>query len=150
MNTAARNFEPPRAVLCGSYRRDREALARAYDELVATGCQVLSPRRMRFDDAEFVQDEAERGLTPAQIEDWHLRAIAQADFVWLHAPEGYIGVSAAMEIGYATHAERPVFSRIEPADIALRGLVRVVPSVYDALCLAGFRDPYYTRSKYSV
>lgn len=139
MNTAARNFEPPRAVLCGSYRRDREGLARAYDELVATGCQVLSPRRMRFDNAEFAQDEAERGLTPAQIEDWHLRAIAQADFVWLHAPDGCIGVSAAMEIGYAVGIGRPVFSNIEPTEIVLRRFVRIVPSVYDALCLTGFR-----------
>ena len=96
---ARRNFEPPRAVLCGSYTRDREGLFRAYDELIATGCQVLSPRRMQFDNAAFVRDTAEQGISPQAIEAWHLSAICQADFVMLHAPDGYVGLSAAMEIG---------------------------------------------------
>ena len=65
-----RNFEPPRAVLCGSYKRDREGLWRAYDELVTTGCQVLSPRRMWFDDAAFVRDTAEQDIPPQAVETW--------------------------------------------------------------------------------
>ena len=134
-----RNFEPPRAVLCGSYKRDREGLWRAYDELVTTGCQVLSPRRMWFDDAAFVRDTAEQDIPPQAVEAWHLSAICQADFVMLHAPDGYVGLSAAMEIGFATAQECPVFSRIAPQDIALRGLVKVVPSVYDALRVAHLR-----------
>lgn len=134
-----RNFEPPRAVLCGSYKRDREGLWRAYDELVTTGCQVLSPRRMWFDDAEFVRDIAEQRISPQAIEAWHLSAIRQANFVMLHAPDGYVGLSAAMEIGFATAQKCPVFSRTAPQDIALRGLVKVVPSVYDVLCAVGLR-----------
>ena len=134
-----RNFEPPRAVLCGSYKRDREGLWRAYDELVTTGCQVLSPRRMWFDDAEFVRDIAEQRISPQAIEAWHLSAIRQANFVMLHAPDGYVGLSAAMEIGFATAQKCPVFSRTAPKDIALRGLVKVVPSVYDVLCAVGLR-----------
>ena len=136
---ARRNFEPPRAVLCGSYRRDRDGLFRAYDELVVTGCQVLSPRRMQFDNAVFVRDTAEQGISPQVIEAWHLSAIRQADFVMLHAPDGYVGLSAAMEIGFATAQKCPVFSRTAPQDIALRGLVKVVPSVYDALRVAHLR-----------
>lgn len=134
-----RNFEPPRAVLCGSYKRDREGLWRAYDELVTTGCQVLSPRRMWFDDAVFVRDTAEQDIPPQAVETWHLSAIRQANFVMLHAPKGYIGLSAAMEIGFATAQKCPVFSRTAPQDIALRGLVKVVPSVYDVLCIVGLR-----------
>ena len=134
------NFEPPRAVLCGSYTRDRDGLLWAYDELIATSCQVLSPRRMLFDNnAAFVRDAAEQGISPQAIEDWHLSAIRQADFVMLHAPEGYVGLSAAMEIGFATAQDCPVFSRTAPQDIALRGLVKVVPSVYDALRAAHLR-----------
>ena len=134
-----RNFEPPRAVLCGSYKRDREGLWRAYDELVTTGCQVLSPRRMWFDDAAFVRDTAEQDIPPQAVETWHLSASRQADFVMLHAPKGYVGLSAAMEIGFATAQKCPVFSRTAPQDIALRGLVKVVPSVYDVLCAVGLR-----------
>lgn len=139
MNMTRRNFEPPRAVLCGSYTRDRVGLFRAYDELVATGCQVLSPRRMQFDNAAFVRDTAEQGISPQAIEAWHLSAIRQANFVMLHAPDGYIGLSAAMEIGFATAQGCPVFSRTAPQDIALRRLVNVVPSVYDVLCVVGLR-----------
>ena len=139
MNMTRQNFEPPRAVLCGSYKRDRAGLFRVYDELVVTGCQVLSPRRMWFDDAAFVRDTAEQGISPQVIETWHLSAIRQADFVMLHAPKGYVGLSAAMEIGFATAQKCPVFSRTAPQDIALRGLVKVVPSVYDVLCVVGLR-----------
>ena len=133
------NFEPPRAVLCGSYTRDRAGLFRVYDELVTTGCQVLSPRRMQFDNAAFVRDTAEQGISSRAIEDWHLSAIRQANFVMLHAPDGYIGLSAAMEIGFTTAQGCPVFSRTAPQDIALRRLVNVVPSVYDVLCVVGLR-----------
>ena len=133
------NFEPPRAVLCGSYTRDRAGLFRVYDELVVTGCQVLSPRRMQFDNAAFVRDTAEQGISSRAIEACHLSAIRQANFVMLHAPDGYIGLSAAMEIGFATAQKCPVFSRTAPQDIALRGLVKVVPSVYDVLCAVGLR-----------
>lgn len=135
-----RNFEPPRAVLCGSYTRDRAGLFRAYDELVVTGCQVLSPQRMQFDDDEaFVRDAAEQGISPQAIEAWHLSAICKAHFVMVYAPDGYVGLSAAMEIGFATAQKCPVFSRTAPQDIALRGLVKVVPSVYDALQVAHLR-----------
>ena len=139
MNTTRRNFEPPRAVFCGSYKRDREGLFRAYDELVVTGCQVLSPQRMQFDDEAFVRDTAEQGISSRAIEGRHLLAICKADFVMIYAPDGYVGLSAAMEIGFATAQKCPVFSRTAPQDIALRGLVKVVPSVYDALCAVGLR-----------
>ena len=134
-----RNFEPPRAVLCGSYTRDRAGLFRVYDELVTTGCQVLSPRRMQFDNAAFVRDTAEQGISSRAIEAYHLLAICKADFVMIYAPDGYVGLSAAMEIGFATAQKCPVFSRTAPQDIALRGLVKVVPSVYDVLCAVGLR-----------
>lgn len=90
-------------------------------------------------DGEFVVDAAEVGLSPREIENWHLRAIEQSDFILLHAPEGYVGISAAMEIGYALALKKLIFSRTAPVDVMLRELVYVVPSVYDALCILGFR-----------
>ena len=91
-------------------------------------------------DGEFVVDAAEVGMSPREIENWHLRAIKQSDFILLHAPKGYVGISAAMEIGYALALKKPIFSRTAPVDIMLRELVYVVPSVYDALCTLGFRS----------
>ncbi len=135
MNTT-RNFEPPRAVLCGSFRRDLDGLREAYYELVTNGCQVLSPRRIEFGEAGedgFALDPEEQGLDPHQIEEFHLLAIKQADLVWLHTDNGRVGISAAMEVGYAAALNKPVFSIVRPEEIALQGLVKVTRCVYTAL-----------------
>lgn len=117
-------------VLCGSFRRDPVALQLEYDELAALGCRLLSPMDIGFvDDVEgFVFAAHERGREPAEIEAAHLRAMEEADFVWLHAPDGYVGRSAAMELGFAHALGLKVFARTRPEDVAVRGLVQVVAS----------------------
>ncbi len=127
------NSEPVRAVLSGSFHRDQKGLRRAYVELATNGCQILSPHRLHFDKAEFVRDEAEVNLSVLDIEKHHLLAIAQADFLWLHLPSGYIGLSTALEMGYALAYNKPIFSRQTPLDETIKQFVSTVPSVYDAL-----------------
>ncbi|HEU5121536.1 MAG TPA: hypothetical protein VFT59_01720, partial [Candidatus Saccharimonadales bacterium] len=124
-----------RCVLSGSYRKDIEGLRRAYLELVACGCQILSPHRMDFVNPEgpFVKDTAECDLSEAEIENHHLLAISQADFVWLHNPEGYVGVSGAFEVGYAHAKNIPVFSQSPPGNTTLGAYVTAVPGVFDAI-----------------
>lgn len=121
-----------RVVISGTFRRDRPGLERLYHELVTTGCQVLSPRRMEFDDGEFVRDKAEQKLEAKSIEDTHLVALEQSDMVWLHAPGGYVGCSGALEIGYALAKGIPIFSNQPVSDVSLCHYVRCVPSVYAA------------------
>jgi len=130
------SFDVARVVLSGSFRRDQVGLSAAYDELITTNCQVLSPHRMEFDDADFVRDEAESEMSITDIENHHLLAIKQADFVWLHAPDGYVGASAAFEIGYARAIGVPVFSRSTLNDVLLKEYVTSCTSVYDAKQLA--------------
>jgi hypothetical protein len=123
-----------KATLSGSFHRDPEGLARRYEELVRTQCQVLSPRSLTFEDssATFVRHKVEQD--PVKIvEDHHLQAIALSDFLWVHAPKGYIGLSAALEIGYATAKGIAVFSSDDVADETLKQYVRIVPSVYAAI-----------------
>lgn len=124
-----------RVVISGTFRRDRPGLERLYHELVTTGCQVLSPRRMEFDGGEFVRDLAEQKLDPKSIEDTHLVALEQSDMMWLHAPNGYVGCSGALEIGYAIAKGIPIFSNQPVSDVSLREYVRCVPSVYAAKML---------------
>lgn len=126
------SFSPVKAVLSGSYSRDPAGLARAYDELITTGCQVLSPHSIDFDSADFARTTAEESMSPLELENYHLLCIRQADFVWLHAPDGHIGVSAAFEIGYALAMKRPIFSRTMPQDTMLREYIQLVPSVFAA------------------
>lgn len=124
------NFEIHRVVLSGTFRRDRPGLKRLYRELVYTGCQVISPRRLDFDDAEFVRDTAEHDLSVRTIQDTHLVALRQADMMWLHAPNGYVGTSGAFEIGYALANEIPVFTSELLEDAMLCEYVTVCPSVF--------------------
>jgi nucleoside 2-deoxyribosyltransferase len=121
-----------RVVLCGSFRKDKVGIERAYDELIQTGCMVVSPHRIVFDDHAYARDDAEQHLTVKTIEDHHLMSIQQADFVWLHAPDGYVGNSASFEIGYAVARGIPVFSKARIADEMLSQFVVHCGSVYEA------------------
>lgn len=118
-----------KAVLCGSFRRDRRQLAASFDALRAH-FEVLSPRSLDFVDldVEFVRlpDEADQSVD--EIEGKHLAAIAEADLVWLHAPNGYVGPSAAMEVGTASALGIPVFAATAPQDATLASFVTVVDS----------------------
>lgn len=118
-----------RTVICGSFRRDPHGLQREFDAL-SIGCEILSPVSLDFADptAEFVRLPHEFAETEAEIEERHLAAIRGADFVWLHCPGGYVGVSAAMELGHANATGVPVYASHLPSDPVLAANVIVVSS----------------------
>lgn len=124
-----------RTTLSGSFHKDSKGLQRAYNELARNQCQILSPHRLDFEDhsALFVRDIAEKNDSAHSLEVHHLRAIAQSDFLWVHLPEGYIGPSTAMEVGYATALGIPVFASCRVDDNALVGFITKVDSVFRAL-----------------
>lgn len=124
-----------RCALSGSYRRDFRTLERDYRELVANGCQILSPHRLDIVNPEeaFVKDGAEVDLSAYEIERHHLLALRQADFLWLHCPNGYIGVSGAMEVGYALALGIPIFAKVQPNEVVFERQITIVPSVFMAI-----------------
>lgn len=142
------------AVLCGTFRRDHDGLARAFETL-RLHTHLLSPSSVNFLDpmAEFVRLPHERAEPVREIEQRHLTAIASADFVWLHAPDGYVGSSASLELGHAHALGIPVYSDTAPADATLAAFVTVVaspelvPGVLTAAPGAGLRalQHYYSR-----
>jgi hypothetical protein len=107
----------------------------AVGELSNSGAVVLSPADPRivdsFGDFVFVASDHVRHLRVVQAR--HLSAIAASDFVWLVAPDGYVGVSAAMEIGFAAAHGVPVYSAEVPSDLTLRQWVVSVSGVGDAI-----------------
>lgn len=119
-----------RVALCGSYRRDPEGLASAYSRLGGE-FNVLSPASLDFVDpkAEFVRLAGELGESAFDVESRHLAAVAEADFVWLHAPGGYVGTSASLEIGHARALGIPVLTDAELADEMLRSMVTRVSGI---------------------
>lgn len=125
----------PRVVVCGSYHQDGVGLARLFRELEATGCRVLSPISIEFKDntLAIVRAEHEDTFSIDDLERWHLRALAGADFVVLHAPDGYIGLSGAYEIGYANAIQKPVFSLLPLRDEMLNTRITRVGSIFEVL-----------------
>lgn len=122
--------------LCGSFRRDQTGLALALEAL-RTRFTVLSPKALDFvdPDAAFVRLPSEVDESAEDIEARHLAAMTEADLVWLHAPEGYVGTSAAMELGHAMALGIPVFGSTLPSDPVLAAGVRQVdePAQIEAL-----------------
>ena len=124
-----------RVVLCGSFHRDASALHLLFKELEATGCRVLSPLSIEFLDptAKFVKSDSELTATSKELESFHLRAIREADLIFLHAPDGYVGLSTAFEIGYAEALSKPVFSKHELKEVVVNQRIVKVISVFEAL-----------------
>lgn len=107
----------------------------AVEEFSDRGALVLSPSDPRivdqFGDFVFVASDAVRHIR--SVQGRHLAAVGASDMLWLVAPEGYVGVSAAMEIGFAAAREIPVFSDQVPSDLTLRQWVTVVAGPAEAL-----------------
>ncbi|MGA9623300.1 MAG: MazG nucleotide pyrophosphohydrolase domain-containing protein [Bryobacteraceae bacterium] len=131
-NTAINRPRVPgcEVVLCGSFRQDTEGLKRAYEELLDVGCSVLSPTEVApIHEADgFVFMKGEETETPERIELKHLNAIQKATFVWVYAPAGYVGLSAALEVGFAHAQGIPVFCRNDVSDITIKSFVHRVSS----------------------
>ncbi len=136
----AQDIQPPTAdvahktqidvVLCGTFRKDVEGLKKAFEHLKDLGCRVLSPGNIDIvsETDGFVYMRGEEIETPERLEMRHLDAIQHARFVWLHAPEGYVGPTAALEVGFARACGVPVFSSSMPTDVVLEKFIRVVDS----------------------
>jgi len=131
---------PPRGtsvVLCGTYRKDPEGLRRTFERLKDTGFSVLSPSNpfIEMENQGFVYMRHESMQTPHKIEDKHLDAIQHADFVWFFAPEGYVGPTGALEVGFARASGIPVYTDTALKDTTIKNFVEVVESpssVYEA------------------
>jgi len=131
-------------VLSGSYRRNVEGLRLLHQELQDLGCVVLSPRSVEpaAEANGFVFMRGEETETPKRIELRHLEAIEKASFMWLHAPEGYVGLSASLEVGFAHAQGVPVFSRDTVKDSTLSSFVKQVDSPSTAMAsLSGGSAP---------
>src|ERR1700686_4162645 len=98
-----------RAAVSGSFHRHMEAITRAVHELAALSVRVLSPADPRIVAAqgEFLFVASDRIRSVRLVQDRHLESIRAADFLWLVCPDGYVGSSASMEIGYAAAAAVP-------------------------------------------
>jgi hypothetical protein len=124
-----------KAVVSGSFHRHMEAINAAVQDLASRSIRVLSPADPRIVAAqgEFLFVASDRVRSVRLVQDRHLESIRAADFLWLVSPDGYVGSSASMEVGYAAHAGIPIFGTRAPTDLTLREYVIVVPSLATAV-----------------
>lgn len=123
------------ATVSGSFHRHMGAITAAVHELAALSVRVLSPSDPRVVAAHgeflFVASDGVRSVR--LVQDRHLESIRAANFLWLVCPDGYVGQSAAMEVGFAAAARVPIFSTHAPSDLTLREYVTLVPTLAAAL-----------------
>lgn len=104
-------------VLIGTFRKEQEKLKQLYERL-CKDFDVLCPKSVDFVEtaADFVKAHHELNDGIVTIEERLLKAMRDADFVWLFAPGGYVGLSAAFEIGNAHSLGIPIYTDETPSD----------------------------------
>jgi hypothetical protein len=137
MNSAFGPMTPLTATVSGSFKRHLAAIQEVVESAPAHGVVILSPADPHIVDSfgEFVFVSSDRRRSIKGIQSRHLDAIRQSDFLWLVCPDGYVGQSAAMELGYAVSAGVPIFADVAPMDWTLRQYVTPVGS-FAAACVA--------------
>jgi hypothetical protein len=131
-----------KATVSGSFHRHMDAITAAVYELSTLGVRVLSPAdpRVVASQGEFLFVASDRVRSVRLVQDRHLESVRASDFLWLASPDGYVGQSAAMEIGFAAGAGTPIFAAHAPTDLTLREYVSVVASIEEAIRIASARQ----------
>jgi hypothetical protein len=125
------------ATVSGSFHRHMDAISSAVRDLAMRSVRVLSPADPRVVAAqgEFLFVASDRVRSVRLVQDRHLDCIRAADFLWLVCPDGYVGQSTSMEIGFAAGASVPIFATRAPSDLTLREYVTVARSIDEAVSI---------------
>lgn len=128
-----------RVTVSGSFRKHWHDIDAVRIELVERGAEVISPVNGPpvLENEGFVFLRSDIG-TPGDLEREHLSAIRRSDLLYIVNPEGYLGNSVALEIGYALAWDVPIWSSETFVDSPQRELVRA-GSIADALEVVGQR-----------
>lgn len=126
---------PISVTISGSFHRHLCEIMDAVAEFRDHRATVLSPDDPRVVESiggfHFVASDPYRSIR--LVEDVHLDAIRRSDLLWIVSPDGYIGQSVSLEMGFAIASGVPIYGSNLPPDLTLRQYVRVAPSIREAL-----------------
>ena len=110
--------------ISGSFRKHLDYILKVKDRLEAKGTKVLSPRFTEPENPgeEFVVFTGEEGLSPLELERHHLKSISGSDALIVCDPEGYVGASALLEIGFANAVGKRIIFMEKPEEFMLNTL----------------------------
>ncbi len=125
-------------VISGSFRYYFDGIKETVKTFESLGMDVLSPMVSKVINPgeEFAVLETDDTDDPRILEQRHLDAITAADALYLYDPEGYIGDSSKMELGWALALGKPIFCKEIVADSTLKffcGTVATPEQVKEAL-----------------
>ena len=125
-------------VVSGSFRRFFAEIQKTVLAFESLGMAVLSPAASKVINLgeEFAILSTDKTSDPKALEQAHLDAIAKADALYLCNPEGYLGNSSVMELGFALALGKPVFCKEIATDFAIKlfcGTMATPKEVKDAL-----------------
>jgi hypothetical protein len=129
------------ATVSGSFHRHMTAITAAVSELAELSVRVLSPAdpRVVAQQGEFLFVASDPVRSVRLVQDRHLDSIRAANFLWLVCPDGYVGQSASMEVGFAAAVGVPIFATQAPSDLTLRQYVEIVPALVAAVGMISSR-----------
>jgi hypothetical protein len=132
-----------RCTISGSFRKFYEGILVAIETFENNEIKVLSPKKSEVveekDGFAFLKSDGTRNIKV--LEDCHLQAIKNSNFLYVYNPNGYLGHTVSFEIGYAHRSVIPIFSLEHINDVTLKEYVTEVISPLD-LCLKIKRDSY--------
>lgn len=112
--------EQLQTAISGSFKFKPEIDA-LHDEFADYGIAVLEPTKgwqpLPFGSIimpDFRPLPVERGMSIDAIEQRFLDAIKKSDFSYVYNPESYIGLSAALEMGFAIGEGKPIYAKETP------------------------------------
>ena len=102
-----------KSLIVGSFRKHYDPITDVIRNFHAKGIEVLSPKEAKIlnpEDEFVIFDYDPSDLSEKELEDIVLEKMHKSSFVYLVNPGGYIGVSAAFEIGYCVAHGIDVFA----------------------------------------
>lgn len=111
-------------VLSGSFRKHLPHILEIKKTLSKRGVEILSPRfeEPKNPGEEFVIFSGEEGMSPLELERYHLDMIDNCDALIVCSVGGYVGVSAMIEIGYAQAIGKRIIFTEKPEELMLQTL----------------------------
>ena len=133
-------------VISGSFRRYFDGISETVKAFEALGIDVLSPKASKVINPgeEFAVLETDDTSDPQTLEQRHLDAITTADALYLYDPDGYIGDSSKMELGWAIALGKPVFCKELVADSTLNFFCGTVATPEQVKTALASRSPLET------
>lgn len=109
--------------IIGSFRQHYESIMEVWQLFFGLGLEVTSPKgtpiiKENIPFVRFISDPA--AWDDPMVQTVALHRILRADFVYVVAPQGYVGRTTCYEIGRIVQAQRPLFFSEHPVDLPVR------------------------------